>query len=720
MWWAIAILWAACGGTDIDLPQPADLEAVASTEGQSAPAGARLPAPLAVIVRAADGAPVPRGEVEWTVSAGDGASLSDGSTIADGTGRAEVTLTLGSTPGPYGVRAALAVNQQRAVEFTATATNPPQLSAVVPALFTGGDTVTLEGSDLTDAVIADFGTATAQVLSVAGDGQSLAAIVPVCLVPGDVTIRVRVDLATSNSITGTYRASGAPVQLAVGNYASIDPTALSGCATFPDAGPSGAEYLFAPQSVTGSAGRSATFRLRGDSVVTVLPRPRHAPAEIPLAIRFHDFLREREREFAQMPKPRVQPELLAPFAAAAGPALGDRRTFRVCNTLTCSAVEDFDEVLAEVMFVGDHAVIYQDLDAPADGLVEQDFATLGATFDLDLYEVNARAFGAESDVDQNGRLVILMTPVVNQLTPTEECDVAVITGFFFALDVDPAFRDDERSNQAEVFYSLVADPTGSVTCEQSVDRIRRLVPVTFIHEFQHMINYNQHVLRRQGNSEVLWLNEAMSHLAEELGGFHFLDLGDNQTFSRFVIGDLFNAFLYLKDPGAVFALFTDGTGTLEERGAAWLFLRWVVDQFGEGVIRRLAETALNGTANIEAAAGEPIGQLLAQWFLANYVSDLPDFVAPGRLQYTTWAFRTTYASLHGQDPDDFDRPFPLEPNAAQGGTFELFGTLRSGSGEYIRVILDPLQRGFTLAFTDATGGTISSAVAPRLNVIRIR
>jgi hypothetical protein len=720
MWLGFAAVWAACGGDEIDLPVPAVLEIVAASDGQSAPAGARLSAALAVIVRAADGAPAPRGEVEWAVTSGSGAVLSDATSIADGTGRAEVTLTLGLAPGSYRVRATLVANRQQTVEFSATATNAPQLSAVVPATFVGGDTIAVQGSDLSGQVVLEVDAAHATVLSVAADGQSLTAIVPICLFPGPVSIRARIDLAVSNSITGTYDPSSDPVQLAVGDYASIDPAALGGCAVFPDAGPSGAEYLFAPQSVTGSPGQSATFRLAGDSVVTMATRPPQPRAELPLATRFHDFLREREQELAQMPKPPLEPELLAPLAQAAGPQIGDRRTFPVCNTVTCSAVEDFDRVTGEVKFVGEHAIIYQDLDAPANGFADQDFAVLGTTFDQDLYEVNAQAFGAESDVDRNGRVVILMTPVVNGLTPVADCDIEIIVGFFFAIDIDPAFGNDERSNKGEVFFSLVPDPTGAVTCEHSVDRIRRLVPVTFVHEHQHMISYNQHVLRRQGNSEVLWLNEAMSHLAEELSGFHFLGLGDNDRFSRFVLGDLFNAFKYLKSPGAVFTLPGEGVGSLEERGAAWLFVRWLTDQFGEPVVRRLSESALTGAANVEAAAGEPIGPLFAQWFLANYVSDLPDFTPPSRLQYTTWAFRTTYASLNEQDPDDFDRPYPLVPELMRGGTFALFGTLRSGSGEYLRVLLDPLQRGFTLEFTNDAGGALSPTIVPRLNVIRIR
>ena len=39
-----------------------------------------------------------------------------------------------------------------------------------------------------------------------------------------------------------------------------------------------------------------------------------------------------------------------------------------------------------------------------------------------------------------------------------------------------------------------------------------------IHEFQHMISFNQHVLVRGGNAEETWLNEGLSSFAEELGG----------------------------------------------------------------------------------------------------------------------------------------------------------------------------------------------------------
>jgi hypothetical protein len=414
-------------------------------------------------------------------------------------------------------------------------------------------------------------------------------------------------------------------------------------------------------------------------------------------------------------------------SAGVGPSIqrievGDRRAFQVCEQLPCSGTGDFGTVNAEARYVGTHAAIFTDDAAPA-AFTAADYDSLGALFDQQLYEVDTQAFGSESDVDENGVVIILFTAAVNKLTPESQCATSIITGYFFGIDIDPAFQQDSRSNHGEVFYALTPDPQGTVTCQLSTDLVLRLVPVTFVHEFQHMISYHQHVLVRGADSEVLWLNEALSHLAEELAGLRFAEQGNDVLFSRFALGDLYNAYIYLQSPGAQFLLPTEGTGTLEERGAGWLFLRWLVDQYGDGAIRRLVETSRTGTDNVTAVAGAPFAQLASQWFLANYVSDLstdlPGFTAPPRLRYTTWAFRTTYQSLFEQLPSRFPEPFPIAP-APFGNTFSASGTLRAGSGEYFLVQLGALENGFTLTMDNGTGGPVSSTVAPRLNVIRIR
>jgi len=80
--------------------------AIASGDGQSGPAATVL-APFQVTVTDRFGNPVPGTTVGWSVTEGD-ATLSAPTSTADGTGRAEITLTLGVAPGPITVRASIA------------------------------------------------------------------------------------------------------------------------------------------------------------------------------------------------------------------------------------------------------------------------------------------------------------------------------------------------------------------------------------------------------------------------------------------------------------------------------------------------------------------------------------------------------------------------------------------------------------------------------------
>src|SRR6185295_12325524 len=127
----------------------------------------------------------------------------------------------------------------------------------------------------------------------------------------------------------------------------------------------------------------------------------------------------------------------------------------------------------------------------------------------------------ESDIDGNGLVVVLMSNVINKLVSASECiSSGYVAGFFFGADLDP--RSRTSWNNGEVFYSMVADPGATLSCAHSVAQVNNVIPVTFIHEFQHMISFNQHVLIRSGFAEDLWLNEGMSHYAEERGGRAYL------------------------------------------------------------------------------------------------------------------------------------------------------------------------------------------------------
>src|SRR4029077_3237179 len=197
------------------------------------------------------------------------------------------------------------------------------------------------------------------------------------------------------------------------------------------------------------------------------------------------------RSFAAAAALRSAPAAAAPRAPVAPtpPVVGDIRSFAVCNSLDCST---FKTVSARARAVGAHVAIYIDTLAPAGGLDSSHLATLRQVFDTLLYPLDTATFGAVSDLDANGVVIALMTPVVNALVTKTACGSGFIAGFFYPGDLDLS-APASRSNHGEIFYSIVADPTGTLSCAHTSGEVDSITPGTFVHEFQHMINYAQHV-----------------------------------------------------------------------------------------------------------------------------------------------------------------------------------------------------------------------------------
>jgi len=315
-----------------------------------------------------------------------------------------------------------------------------------------------------------------------------------------------------------------------------------------------------------------------------------------------------------------------------------------------------------------------------------------------------------------------MTPVVNALVTTAQCDTAgYIAGFFFPPDLNLGLPTTQ-SNHGEVFYSVVADPTGTLSCAHSSATVKRVAPSTFVHEFQHMINYAQHVLLQPppGAPEEGWLDEGLSKYAEELAARSYLP-GDTTTFhNELDDNNLYDAYLYLNAPGTAFLLIPADNGTLADVGASWLFVRYLVDRYGTSLPGMLDQTTLTGAANITTHTGAPdFSTLVARWALANWVSDLPGFTAPPELTYTSWSFRAEFDSLHTKFPSHFSATYPLAPPAVGGPQVDLTGKLNAGSGMYVRALQAPSAPGYTL-FLSGPNPTALTAVVPRLTVLRVR
>ncbi len=542
-------------------------------------------------------------------------------------------------------------------------------------------------------------------------------------VPGIVLLLAACSNSSGPGSLPSCGAHGSQLTLAPAAYASIDPATDSGCVTFAANASTidSAEYLVVPQSGSGSAGASASFALKSATPLTAMVMPQmalmSAGTHRSSALAFDRFLREmgRTRSYPRL-APSGAPSASAPIASAAAgpPIVGSLRSFKVCSDFTCSS---FTQVAAKAQSVGMHIAIYVDTLAPSPGLSTSDLDSLKQLFDTRLYPLDTATFGHVSDIDNNTVVIVLMTNVVNKLVSKTRCLASgFIAGFFFAGDLDPTFST--QFNNGEIFYSIVADPNGTLSCAHSAAEVRDGTGVTFTHEFQHMINFVEHVRVRGGQEEEGWLDEGLSKYAEEIAGRSFLP--DNTLFSRYAFNDVYDAYQYMSATGTTPLLIPADTGSLAEVGASWLFTRFIVDQFGDSLAGKLVQTTLVGSANVAAKTAQPFDVTISHWGLANWVSDLPNFTAPPQLQYKVWHFRTTFTSLNAQDPRDFPRPYPLVPPISGGSAVNLGGTLWAGSGAYVRVVQPPGGAAFTLQFSANGASPVSPAIVPRLTVIRIR
>jgi hypothetical protein len=523
-----------------------------------------------------------------------------------------------------------------------------------------------------------------------------------------------------------------PTALSPGQLAVADASETA-CLRLGAAGAEGAEYLYVAYSAAGEetrAGTSAGYRLTGAGggpAPAAVARPRFQGARrgaTPTQL-LHGRLREMGRDLARShPGARLR---TGPAVKTPPPVLGESRSFSVLRSAEASGIQpsDYVRVDATARHVGAHSAIFIDDAAPAEGgYTQADIDAIGSLFDDYLYTIAVNAFGAESDVNGDGMVLVLLT---NRVTRLAGCDGSqFVVGLFFAVDL---IAGHVGSNNAEIFYGLAPDP------DCGVDRARavRDLPAVFIHEFQHMINYGQHVLARDGEAEDTWLDEGLSGLAEELGGRLVPDgrcVADD-CLTQFHASNLVNAYDYLAGQDASYLIGPRQPPLpLTQYGATWLFVRWLMDHFaeeptlGDDLTRALVQSTQTGADNVAGATGVPFDRLIGEWQLANYLDDHPEFeslTAGTRLRYSSWSLREVFASFHENDPANFPRDYPLLPDVLSGGDYLKTGVLRAGSGRHLLVEQAAAGEPLDLLLTRTDGaGVLSPDVAPRTAVLRLR
>jgi hypothetical protein len=368
--------------------------------------------------------------------------------------------------------------------------------------------------------------------------------------------------------------------------------------------------------------------------------------------------------------------------------------------------------------------VLADVANPANGLTDADYRSFALGFDTLVYPAVTNAFGTPEDLDGNGKAVILYTKAVNELT--ERGSTSYVGGYFHPRDLFPT-RDRDglaacaTTNYAEMFYMLVPDPAGSLGTVFSRELILQTSLGTIGHEFQHLINASRrlYVVETTSWNEATWLNEGLSHIAEEVL-FHRasgmtprrnLSLAEVQASPRSL--NAFRSYMdqnirryarYLQEPSteSPYDSTEAGANDLPTRGASWAFLRYAADRrAGDDVVlwRDLVDTDVIGFANLQQALGRDPREWIRDWATSVYTDDV--VATEARFQQPSWRYRT------------FFNTFPLVTQPLSDG----YSTqLASGGAAFLRFTVPPA----TVGTVRALSGTNPLPSRVYVTVVRTR
>ena len=404
--------------------------------------------------------------------------------------------------------------------------------------------------------------------------------------------------------------------------------------------------------------------------------------------------------------------------SVAAPAVGDLLTLNV-GMGACSPVENRG---GRIVAIGSQSIIVSDTLNPAGGFSTADFQRFAARFDTLVYPLDIANFGTPADIDQNKKIVILFTTAVNALTPANS--PSYVGGFFFDRDLFPVGNTPEfgqgcaGSNFSEMFYLLAPDPTGAINGNKRPTAFVDSVTTSVLaHEFQHLINASRRLYVTQGVEEFeeTWLNEGLSHVAEELLFFHEAGLTSRTNIdsikvrSTNTIRIAFNTdmaanagryrdFLVAPSENSPFR----DDDSLETRGAAWNLLRYLADRKGGAEVttwQSLVNTATVGLTNLRRVFGSDLAVQVHDWNVSHYTDDFVAGVPAQQLQ-PSWNWHSLFKALAGSGP-----AYPLEVKTLTGGTAS--GTLIGGAAAYYRFSVPP---GTVASVTLAAPGPIYARV----------
>ncbi len=280
------------------------------------------------------------------------------------------------------------------------------------------------------------------------------------------------------------------------------------------------------------------------------------------------------------------------------------------STLTVGTQEEFwvtnvdtnenTQITATLQYVTEHVYFWIEEGLRFD---ERDMIKLMDTFDTKIYPTDREFFGNEwsPGVDGDPHLYIVYASDLGYS----------LAGYFSSASENNPLAH-EYSNAHEMFL-LNAD---------NVQLDEGFTYSVLAHEFQHMIHWYR------DRNEDTWMNEGFSELAAFLNGY------DPGTFDS----------LYMGTPDLQLNDWPNNPDmTAPHYGAAFLFLDYFLDRFGESATKALVADPLNGMVSVDnvltqIGAHDPetgkalsADDLFLDWTVASYLRD--DNVGDGRFTY---------------------------------------------------------------------------------------
>ena len=721
-WLAMVLAAAACSdGTAPEAGPPARLEII-SGRAFAGTVATELATPLTVRVTDEQGRSVTGVTVRFALVRGGG-TLKPLSAPSGPHGEATTVLTFGPAIGAYEVVANVS-GVEFAVRFTGTAAP----GAATRVVLTPGQ-VRLDGvgdssrfrarqydahGNVVPGATIVWSVADPDVFTVEQNGVVRATRTP-AIGRAIATVNGRAD--TGFVVIGDAHASRclgdtAPVSLAVGQPLDVS---MTDGACIASVGVDD-EYVIVPWHGSTAGSSTATLQIIGSGLAPVsasqsvspfgapsLSRTRAGSGDPEPGLAFERRIREvgrrevmplarRARAFA---RDRLDPSYSQRAGIPKNVAVGDFLELNANATASCSSPT---MRTGRVAAIGARAVVVHDTANPSGGFTDSDYQRFATTFDTIVVPVNDAAFGAPTDIDGNARVIIFFTRAVNELTPSGA--TYYYGGFFHPRDLLPRRQNGvaicEASNEGEMFYMLVPDPAGEVNGNRRrVGFVDSVTIGTLAHEYQHLVNAGRRAYVNDATTdEESWLNEGLSHIAEELVFFRSTGTAPRQNLGAAQFGSqpydgLFTEYL-ASNFGRLrtFLLNTHNyspytaSDELATRGAVWAFLRYLADRRGAGdgdVWMKLVNSTSAGLANLQAVFGPDVLQMLREWTVSLYTDDYVAGV-PASFWQPSWNFRTAFPAMPASP-----RPYPLVEGVrtlADEGTQTV--VLNGGSGAFLR------------------------------------